>query len=98
MMPRGTQPPANKKVMMTTTLDNQKSVDLVVILSDDESLRKGKVIGEFNLDGIIPSGKGVPQIEVTFNLDTNNMLRVTANDLQGNRARALTVKDRVRLD
>jgi len=98
MMPKGTSPPANKKVMMTTTLDNQKSIDLVVILSDDEMLRKGKVIGEFNLDGITPSGKGVPQIEVTFNLDTSDALRVTANDLQGNRARALTVKDRVRLN
>jgi len=98
MMPCGTLPPANKKVMMTTTMDNQKSVDLVVILSDDEMLRKGKVIGEFNLDGIVPCSKGVPQIEVTFNLDTSNTLRVTANDLQGNRARALTVKDKVRLD
>ena len=46
---------------------------------------------------VVPSAKGVPQIEVTFNLDTSNALRVTANDLQGQRSRALTVKDKVRL-
>ena len=56
-----------------------------------------QVIGEFNLDGIVPSSKGVPQVEVTLNLDTSNTLRVTANDVQGNRARALTVKEKVRL-
>ena len=97
MMPKRTSAPANKKVMMTTTLDRQSSIDVVVILSETEQNRRGKVIGEFNLDGIAPAGKGVPQIEVTFNLDTGNVLRVTANDLQGGRSRALTVKDKVRL-
>ena len=43
------------------------------------------------------SKRGVPQIEITFNLDTSNMLRVSANDLQGNRTRALTVQEKVRL-
>jgi hypothetical protein len=97
MMPRGTAPPATKKVMMTTTQDNQGSVDIVCVLSDDERKTKGKVLGEFTLDGIVPSRKGVPQIEITYNLDTQNMLRVTANDLQGNRTRALTVQEKVRL-
>jgi hypothetical protein len=52
MMPRGTAPPANKKVMMTTTQDNQSAVDIVVILSENEQKTKGKVVGEFTLDGI----------------------------------------------
>ena len=97
MMTRGTTPPANKKCMMTTTLDGQTSMDIVVILSESEQNRKGKILGEFTLDGISPGPKGTPQVEVTFNYDTSNTLRVTANDLQGNRARALTVTEKVRL-
>ena len=97
MMPRGTTPPCVKKAMMTTVIDSQPSVDIVVVLSESEQNRKGKIFGEFTLDGIAPTAKGVPQIEVTLNLDTSNMLRVTANDLAGNRARALTVTERVRL-
>jgi len=97
MMTRGTAPPANKKCMMTTTQDGQTSMDIVVILSESEQNRKGKILGEFTLDGITPGSKGAPQVEVTFNYDTSNTLRVTANDLQGNRARALTVTEKVRL-
>ena len=97
MMARGTVPPATKKAVMTTTLDNQTSVDIVVVLSENEKNSHGKVLGDFTLDGIQPAPKGVPQIQVTLNLDTANMLRVTAHDVQGNRARALTVTERVRL-
>ncbi len=97
MMARGTVPPCAKKAMMTTVLDNQPSVDIVVVLSETEKNSRGKVLGEFTLDGIQPTAKGVPQVEVTLNLDTNNMLRVTAHDVQGNRARALTVTEKVRL-
>jgi len=97
VMQRGTVPPATKKVMMTTVQDAQNSVDIVVILSTADGNRKGKVLGEFTLEGIGSAGKGVPQIEVTLNLDTQNVLRVTAFDVQGNRARALTVTDKVRL-
>ena len=97
VMPRGTAPPAKKTIMMTTTLDNQSSVDIVAVLSQSEQNRNGKIVGEFTFDGISPSPKGIPQIEVTFNLDVSNNLRVSAVDLAGNRVRALTVQEKVRL-
>lgn len=97
MLPRGTRAPASKKVMMTTTSDKQQSIDVVIVLTPDEQQRQGKVVGEFELDGIAPSRAGVPQVEVTFVLSTDNSLRVSAVDLQGNRSRALSVKERIRL-
>ena len=97
MMSRGTQAPCSRKALMTTVLDNQTSVDIVVILSESEQHRKGQVLGEFTLDGISKAPKGVPQIEVALHLDTNDMLRVTATDVQGNRSRALSIKERVKL-
>ena len=97
MLPRGTRPPATKKVMMTTTSDKQQSIDVVVVLTSDEHQKQGKVIGEFELDGIAPARAGVPQVEVTFVLSNDQSLRVSAIDLQGNRSRALSVKQKVRL-
>lgn len=97
MMPRGTRPPCVKSKTFTTTLERQASLDIVVILASDDYGRKGRKIGEFTIDGISPAKAGVPQIEITFNLDNGNNLRVTALDKQGNRTRALTVKEKVRL-
>ena len=70
---------------------------VVIVITPDEQQRQGKVLGEFELDGITPSRAGVPQVEVSFVLSTDNSLRVSAVDLQGNRSRALSVKERVRL-
>ena len=57
----------------------------------------GRILGEFELDGIAAARAGVPQIEVNFVLSNDNSLRVSAMDVQGNRHRALSVKERVRL-
>ena len=97
VLPRGTQAPMSKKVLMTTTTDKQNKVDIVVVLTSDEQSKKGKVIGEFELDGIGSARAGVPQVEVSFVLSNDNSLRVSANDVQGQRTRALSVKERVRL-
>ena len=97
MMPRGTRPPKVATKTMTTTMDRQSSMDIVIVLSSDDYGRKGRKIGEFTLDGIAPAKAGVPQVEVTFNLSTDNSLRVSAVDNQGSRQRALVVKERVRL-
>jgi hypothetical protein len=97
MINRGTIPPVTKKVTMTTTIDKQSSMDIVVVLTSDDTKRKGRVLGEFELDGIAPAKAGIPQVEIMFNLSNDNSLRVSALDKQGNRARALTVKDKVRL-
>lgn len=95
MLPRGTRPPAEKKVMMTTTTNRQTSMDIVILQTGDQREREGSVLGEFTLEGIAPSRAGVPQVEVTFFFSTDNQLRVSANDLQGQRTRALSVKNRV---
>lgn len=97
MLARGTKPPATKKVMMTTTMDKQSSLDVVVIITSDEQGKRGRKVGEFELDGITPSKAGVPQVEVSFVLSNDNSLRVSAVDNQGNRARSLTVKEKIRL-
>jgi len=97
MLPRGTRPPAVKKVMMTTTADKQASMDIVVVQTTDQREREGQIIGEFTLDGIVASRAGVPQVEVTFTYSADNSLRVSANDVQGQRTRALSVKQKVYL-
>ena len=97
VLPRGTKPPATKKVLMTTASDRQSSLDIVVVVTSDEAGKRGRKVGEFELDGIAPNKAGVPQIEVSFNLSTDNSLRVSAVDNQGNRARSLTVKEKIRL-
>ena len=94
---RGTKPPATKKVMMTTAADRQDSLDIVIVLTSDEQGKRGKKVGEFTLSGITPSKAGVPQVEVSFVLSNDNSLRVSAVDNQGNRARSLTVQEKIRL-
>ena len=97
MLPMGTVPPAVKKVMMTTTTGRQASMDIVVVECKDNNQKAGQIIGEFTLDGIVPSAAGVPQIEVSFVYSNDYSLRVSANDLQGNRTRALSVKNKIYL-
>jgi len=97
MLARGTKPPATKRVMMTTTMEKQTSLDVVVIITSDDQGKRGRKVGEFTLDGITPSRAGVPQVEVTFVLSNDNSLRVSALDKQGNRTRSLTVKEKIRL-
>ena len=95
VLPKGSSAPTSKKVLMTTTSDKQTKVDIIVVLTSDD--KKGKVLGEFELDGITPSRAGVAQVEVTFTLSNDSSLRVSACDVQGQRTRALSVKERVRL-
>lgn len=97
VLKKGTRAPCTKKMLMTTTTDRQTKVDIVVVLTSDDAQKKGRVLGEFELDGIAPSRAGVPQVEVTFVLSNDASLRVSANDVQGQRTRALSVKEKVRL-
>jgi len=97
MIPRGTRPPSSKKVLMTTTVNRQSSMDIVIVQTSDRQEKSGAILGEFTLDGIVPSSAGVAQVEVTFVYSTDHSLRVSANDVQGNRTRALSVKNKVML-
>ncbi len=72
--------PTKKSETFSTAADNQPSVDLVVLQGERPMAKDNKNLGRFNLDGIPPAPRGVPQIEVTFDIDANGILNVTAKD------------------
>jgi molecular chaperone DnaK len=72
--------PTRKTETFSTAADNQPSVDLVVLQGERPMAKDNKNLGRFNLDGIPPAPRGVPQIEVTFDIDANGILHVTAKD------------------
>lgn len=72
--------PTRKTETFSTAADNQPSVDLVVLQGERPMAKDNKSLGRFNLDGIPPAPRGVPQIEVTFDIDANGILHVTAKD------------------
>jgi molecular chaperone DnaK len=72
--------PTRKAEVFSTASDNQPSVDLVVLQGERPMAKDNKLLGRFNLDGIPPAPRGVPQIEVTFDIDANGILNVTAKD------------------
>ena len=80
MIERNTTIPTKKTEIFSTAADNQPQVDVVVFQGERERARDNKMLGTFKLDGILPAPRGVPQIEVTFDLDANGILSVTAID------------------
>ena len=80
MIPRNTTIPTKKTEVFSTASDNQPAVDIHVLQGEREMASDNKSIGRFKLDGIAPAPRGVPQIEVTFDIDANGILNVTAKD------------------
>lgn len=81
MIERNTTIPVNKKQIFSTYSDNQPSVDINVLQGEREFARDNKSLGTFRLDGIAPAPRGIPQIEVTFDIDANGIVNVSAKDL-----------------
>ena len=81
LIERNTTIPAKKSQTFTTDADNQTSVEVHVLQGEREMAQYNKTLGRFNLDGIAPARRGVPQIEVTFDIDANGIVNVSAKDL-----------------
>jgi molecular chaperone DnaK len=91
LIPRNTTIPTKKSEIFSTAADNQTSVEIHVLQGEREMARDNKTIGRFHLDGIPPAPRGVPQIEVTFDIDANGILHVTAKDLATNKEQKITI-------
>ncbi|MBE6688315.1 MAG: molecular chaperone DnaK [Ruminococcaceae bacterium] len=80
LIERNTTIPVKKSQIYSTAADNQTSVEIHVLQGEREMARDNKTLGRFNLDGIAPAPRGIPQIEVTFDIDANGIVNVTACD------------------
>ena len=85
--------PCKKSQIFTTAVDNQPAVSIVVLQGERPMSKDNKQIGIFNLDGIAPAPRGIPQIEVTFDIDANGVLTVTAMDKGTNKEQHITISD-----
>lgn len=85
--------PCKKSEIFSTAVDNQPSVDINVLQGERPMAKDNKSIGLFRLDGIMPSKRGVPQVEVTFNIDANSILTVTALDKATNKEQSITIQN-----
>ena len=92
LVPRNTTIPTEKKETFTTADDNQNAVTIKVFQGERPMAGDNRLLGEFNLDGIPPAPMGVPQIEVTFNIDANGILNVSARDRGTNKEQKITIQ------
>ena len=88
---RNTTIPVKKSQIFSTAADNQPSVEIHVLQGEREFARDNKTLGVFHLDGILPAPRGVPQIEVTFDIDANGIVHVSAKDLGTQKEQSISI-------
>lgn len=91
LIERNTTIPTRKSQVFSTAADNQEAVDINVVQGERQFARDNKSLGQFRLDGIPPARRGVPQIEVTFDIDANGIVNVSAKDLGTGREQHITI-------
>ena len=91
LIERNTTIPTKKSQVFSTAADNQTAVDIHVVQGEREFAKDNKTLGQFRLDGILPARRGVPQIEVTFDIDANGIVNVSAKDLGTGKEQHITI-------
>ena len=91
MIPRNTTIPTKKTETFSTAADNQPEVTVVVLQGERQFAKDNRKLGQFNLTGIPPAPRGVPQIQVTFDIDANGILNVTAKDMATSKDQKITI-------
>lgn len=97
LIPRNTTIPTSKKEVFSTAADNQPAVDIHVLQGERPMAADNKTLGNFQLSGIPAARRGVPQIEVTFDIDANGIVNVTAKDLGTNKSQKITITSNTNL-
>ena len=97
LIERNTTIPTKKSQIFSTAADNQTAVDINVVQGERQFARDNKSLGQFRLDGIPPARRGVPQIEVTFDIDANGIINVSAKDKGTGKEQAITITSSTKL-
>jgi len=98
LIERNTTIPCRREEIFTTAEDNQTAVDIVVLQGERQMAKDNRVLGRFRLEGIPPAPRGVPQIKVTFDIDANGILKVTARDMATGKEQTVTITESTNLD
>jgi molecular chaperone DnaK len=98
LIERNSTIPSRKTEIFSTAADNQPAVDIHVLQGERELARDNRTLGQFKLEGIAPGARGTPQIEVTFDIDANGILNVTAKDLASGKEQKITISGSTSLE
>jgi molecular chaperone DnaK len=98
LIERNSTIPSRKTEIFSTAADNQPAVDIHVLQGERELARDNRTLGQFKLEGISPAPRGVPQVEVTFDIDANGILNVAAKDMASGKEQKITISGSTSLD